>query len=206
MRIALSEECKSCICERFRQRNSKSRRTRITQERWSPICSNRTLRLRRPFRNGQSTSYKSGPMRGWLYLGVAMDLYSRAIVEWSMNQRMTQQLVCDALTMALFRWRFPKSTILHSDHGSQYCSKRYQCLIKINGLRCSMGRTANCYDNAVTESFFHTLKVELVHRERYITRREAQSCIFQYIETYYNRQRRHSAIGYQIPIIFAGTA
>lgn len=143
---------------------------------------------------------------GWLYLAVVMDLYSRAIVGWSMNQRMTQHLVCDALTMALFRRHFPKGTILHSDRGSQYCSKRYQRLIKINGLRCSMGHTANCYDNAVTESFFHTLKVELVHRERYVTRREAQCSIFEYIETYYNRQRMHSAIRYQIPMVFEKTA
>jgi len=143
---------------------------------------------------------------GWLYLAVVMDLYSRAIVGWSMNRRMTQQLVCDALTMALFRRRFPKGTILHSDRGSQYCSKRYQRLIRSNGLCGSMGRKANCYDNAVTESFFHTLKVELVHRERYVTRRRAQSSIFEYIETYYNRQRRHSAIGHQIPMIFEKAA
>ena len=121
-----------------------------------------------------------------------MDLYSRAIVGWSMNRRMTQQLVCDALTMALFRRHFPKGTIIHSDRGSQYCSKRYQRLIKNNGLRCSMGRRATCYDNAAMESFFHTLKVEFVHRERYITRRMAKSSIFEYIETYYNRQRKHS--------------
>ena len=139
---------------------------------------------------------------GWLYLAVVMDLYSRAIVGWSMNQRMTQQLVCDALTMALFRRRFPKGTIIHSDRGSQYCSKRYQRLIKNNGLRCSMGRKANCYDNAVTESFFHTLKVELVYRERYTTRGRARSSIFEYIEMYYNRQRKHSAIGHRIPMLF----
>ncbi len=143
---------------------------------------------------------------GWLYLAVVMDLYSRAIVGWSMNRRMTQQLVCDALTMALFRRHFPKGTIIHSDRGSQYCSKRYQRLIKNNGLRCSMGRKANCYDNAVMESFFHTLKVELVHRERYATRRMATSRIFEYIETYYNRQRKHSAIGHKIPIQFEQAA
>ena len=143
---------------------------------------------------------------GWLYLAVVMDLYSRAIVGWAMNRRMTQQLVCDALTMALFRRRFPKATIIHSDRGSQYCSQRYQQLIRSNGLCCSMGHKANCYDNAVMESFFHTLKVELVHRERYETRRMAQSCIFEYIETYYNRQRKHSAIGYRIPMIFEQTA
>ena len=115
-----------------------------------------------------------------MYLAVVMDLYSRAIVGWSMNRRMTQQLVCDALTMALFRRHFPKG-IIHSDRGSQYCSKRYQRLIKNNGLRCSMGHRATCYDNAAMESFFHTLKVELVHRERYITRRMAKSSIFEYI-------------------------
>lgn len=143
---------------------------------------------------------------GWLYLAVVMDLYSRAIVGWSMNRRMTDQLVCDALTMALFRRHFPQGTIIHSDRGSQYCAKRYQRLIKNNGLRCSMGRRANCYDNAVTESFFHTLKVELVHRQRYRTRKLAKSSIFEYIETYYNRQRKHSAIGHQIPMLFEQTA
>ena len=143
---------------------------------------------------------------GWLYLAVVLDLYSRAIVGWAMNRRMTQQLVCDALTMALFRRHFPTATIIHSDRGSQYCSQRYQQLIRSNGLCCSMGHKGNCYDNAVTESFFHTLKVELVHRERYVTRRRAQSRIFEYIETYYNRERKHSAIGQRIPMVFEKTA
>lgn len=143
---------------------------------------------------------------GWLYLAVVMDLYSRAIVGWAMNRWMTQQLVCDALSMALLRRGFPKETLLHSDRGSQYCSQRYQRLIKSHGLHCSMGRRATCYDNAVTESFFHTLKVELVHRERYVTRRMAQSSIFEYIEMYYNRRRRHSAIGHQIPMLFEEAA
>ncbi len=139
---------------------------------------------------------------GWLYLAVVMDLYSRAIVGWSMNCRMTQQLVCDALTMALSRRHFPTGTIIHSDRGSQYCSKSYQLLLTSHSLRCSMGRRATCYDNAVTESFFHTLKVELVHRERYTRRNMAKSSIFEYIETYYNRQRKHSAIGHRIPMLF----
>lgn len=139
---------------------------------------------------------------GWLYLAVVMDLYSRAIVGWSMQRRMTQQLVVDALTMALFRRKFPKNTIIHSDRGSQYCSAAYQKLIKEAGLRCSMGRRANCYDNAAMESFFHTLKVELVHRDRYATRRSASAAVFEYIEVYYNRKRKHSAIGHQIPMQF----
>jgi transposase InsO family protein len=140
--------------------------------------------------------------QGWLYLAVVMELYSRAIIGWSMNARMTQQLVCDALSMALFRRGFPHSVIIHSDRGSQYCSKRYQRLIALNGLQCSMGRKATCYDNAAMESFFHSLKVELVHRELYATRRQARGSIFEYIETYYNRQRKHSAIGNQIPMQF----
>ena len=139
---------------------------------------------------------------GWLYLAVIMDLYSRAIIGWSMGKRMTQQLMCDALTMALFRRGFPKGVIIHSDRGSQYCSTAYQKLIKMTGLRCSMGRRATCYDNAAMESFFHTLKVELTHRERYTTRQAAKGAIFEYIETYYNRKRRHSAIGYKIPMLF----
>ena len=137
---------------------------------------------------------------GWLYLAVVMDLYSRAVIGWSMQGRMTQQLVCDALTMALFRRRFPRQVIVHSDRGSQYCSKRYQRLLKQHGLLGSMGRTGCCYDNAAMESFFHTLKVELIYRESYLDRQSARQSIFQYIELYYNRQRRHSAIGYQIPM------
>ena len=140
--------------------------------------------------------------QGWLYLAVVMDLYSRAIIGWSMNARMTQQLVCDALTMALFRRGFPRSVIVHSDRGSQYCSNRYQRLMAVHGLRCSMGRKATCYDNAAMESFFHSLKVELVHRECYVSRQHARSSIFEYIEMYYNLQRKHSAIGYQIPMQF----
>lgn len=139
---------------------------------------------------------------GWLYLAVVMDLYSRAIIGWSMNKRMTQQLVCDALTMALFRRGFPKGVITHSDRGSQYCSNRYQRLIKLNQLNCSMSRKGCCYDNAAMESFFHSLKVEMIYRECYETREQARHSIFEYIEIYYNQCRRHSAIGNNIPMVF----
>jgi putative transposase len=139
---------------------------------------------------------------GWLYLAVVMDLYSRSIIGWSLQKRMTQQLVCDALTMGLFRRGFPKGVIIHSDRGSQYCSKRYQKLLRQNQLICSMSRKGCCYDNAAMESFFHSLKVELVYRETYVTREQARQSIFKYIEVYYNRQRRHSAIGYQIPMLY----
>jgi len=106
----------------------------------------------------------------------------------------------------LFRRGFPTNTILHSDRGSQYCSQRYQQLSAAHGLYGSRGRKATCDDHAVTESFFHTLKVELVHRERCVTRRMAQSSIVEYIETYDNRQRHHSALGQQIPMVFKKTA
>jgi len=139
---------------------------------------------------------------GWMYLAVVLDLYSRAVIGWSIQTRMTQQLVCDALTMALFRRGFPKGVIIHSDRGSQYCSTRYQRLLKANQLQCSMSRKGCCYDNAAMESYFHTLKVELVYRENYHTREQAKQSIFQYIEIYYNRQRRHSAINNQIPMMF----
>lgn len=137
---------------------------------------------------------------GWLYLATVMDLFSRSIVGWSMHKRMTKKLICDALLMALWRRGFPKNVIVHSDRGSQYCSGTYQQLLKDNSLRCSMSGRGNCYDNAAMESFFHTLKVEEVHRVRYCTRDQARYRIFEYIESYYNTIRRHSANGNKSPL------
>ena len=136
---------------------------------------------------------------GWLYLCVYIDLYSRSVIGWSMNKRMTKALVCDALTMALWRRGFPKDVIVHSDRGSQYASKRYRRLLKAYGLHGSMSKKGDCWDNACAESFFGTLKVEHVYDFDYITREEAKQSIFEYIELYYNKRRRHSAIGYNIP-------
>lgn len=136
---------------------------------------------------------------GWLYLAVIIDLHSRAVIGWSMNKRMTKQLVCDALIMALFKRKFPKNIIVHTDRGSQYCSNKYREIIKNNKLIGSMSRKGNCWDNAISESFFHTLKVELVHQQKYLTRQEAKSSIFQYIEGYYNPKRMHSSIDYKTP-------
>ena len=137
--------------------------------------------------------------QGWLYLCVIIDLYSRRVIGWSMSKRINRHLVCNALLMALWRRGFPKGVIVHSDRGSQYCSKVYQRLIKIHGLVCSMSGKGCCYDNAACESFFHTLKVELVHDQNYQTRAHANSSIFEYIEAYYNQKRRHSAINYMTP-------
>jgi len=139
---------------------------------------------------------------GWMYLAVVIDLYSRAVIGWSIQPTMSRQLVCDALMMALWRRGFPRGVLFHSDRGSQYCSNDYQKMLKIYGFICSMSRKGNCWDNAVAESFFHTMKTELVYTERYATRDIAKQSIFQYIEMYYNRVRRHSTLGSIAPAIF----
>ena len=139
---------------------------------------------------------------GWLYLAVIIDLHSRAIIGWSMNKRMTKDLVCRALLMALFKRGFPKKVIMHSDRGSQYASKKHQKLLEVYDLIGSMSRKGNCWDNAIAESFFHTLKVELVNSAQFATRGEAKLAIFEYIEGYYNRRRMHSAINYYAPMEF----
>lgn len=136
---------------------------------------------------------------GWLYLAVMIDLYSRVVVGWAMSERMTAQLVDDALMMAVWKRKPPKGLMVHSDRGSQYASDLYQATIKDHDFICSMSRKGNCWDNAPSESFFHTLKTELTHHRRYQTRQEAKQDIFEYIEVFYNRQRRHSTIGYQTP-------
>lgn len=137
---------------------------------------------------------------GWLYLAVIIDVHSRAVIGWSMSRQMKKQLVCDALMMALFKRKFPKNVIVHSDRGSQYCSKKYRSILENNGLIGSMSRKGNCWDNAIAESFFHTLKVELIHVESFETRNAARQAVFQYIEGYYNLVRLHSAIDYKAPI------
>jgi transposase InsO family protein len=139
---------------------------------------------------------------GWLYLATVIDLYSRLVVGWAMSERMTAQLVCDALKMALWRRGMSRGVIVHSDRGSQYCSAAYQALIRKHGLLCSMSAKGNCYDNACAESFFHTLKVEAIHGGRFATREEMRQTVFEYIEVDYNRTRRHSANGYISPMAF----
>ena len=136
---------------------------------------------------------------GWLYLAAVLDLHSRAVIGWAMGDRIKKQLACDALLMALFKRKFPNSVIVHSDRGVQYCSEQYRNLIKNNKLIGSMSRKGDCWDNAIAESFFHTLKVELIHENHYATREEARQHIFQYIEGYYNKKRLHSAIDYRVP-------
>lgn len=139
---------------------------------------------------------------GWLYLAVVLDLYSRLVVGWSMSERMTTPLVCDALTMAIFRRHRPPGVIVHSDRGSQYCSREYRHLLNQHTLLCSMSKTGDCYDNAAMESWNHRLKVEAIHGERFVTREQAKMQVFEYIEVYYHRQRLHSTLGYRSPVEF----
>jgi putative transposase len=138
--------------------------------------------------------------QGWLYLAAVMDLYSRRIVGWAMADHLRADLPLTALAMAISAPRPGAGLIHHSDRGVQDASADYRKLMQSAGLRASMSRRANCYDNAPMESFFHTLKTELVHHRQYATRAEATQDIFAYIEGFYNRTRRHSAIGYISPI------
>ena len=136
---------------------------------------------------------------GWLYLAVMIDLYSRKIVGWSMSRNIDAQLVCDALMMALWRRKFPQGVIVHSDRGSQYASHAFRDLLKKYSLTQSMSRKGDCWDNACAESFFHSLKVELIHGEPLQNGKQTRESICEYIEVDYNRYRRHSAIGFISP-------
>jgi len=136
---------------------------------------------------------------GWLYLAAVLDLFSRKIIGWAMRDHMRTELPLAALTMAVQRQRPQPGLIHHSDRGSQYVSGDYQHALASSGIVPSMSRKGNCWDNAPMESFFHTLKTELVHHKNYATKEEAKRDLFQYIESFYNRQRIHSALGYLTP-------
>lgn len=139
---------------------------------------------------------------GWLYVAVLVDLYSRRVVGWAMGARVTTELTHTALTMALQQRRGQDTLLHHSDRGSQYAAGHYQQRLATQGIQCSMSRPGNCWDNAVVESFFASLKTELIYRRRFQTRQEAQRAIFTYIEGFYNRRRRHSTLGYRSPLEF----
>jgi len=140
--------------------------------------------------------------QGWLYLAVVMDLYSRRIIGWSMSRRINRHLVLDALNMALGQRRPNEELIHHSDRGVQYLSDDFQELLRANGITCSMSDKGSCYDNAVVESFFASLKRERIKRRNYRTRDEARADVFDYIERFYNRKRRHGYVGNISPVQF----
>lgn len=137
---------------------------------------------------------------GWMYLAVVLDLFSRRVVGWGMSSRLNRRLAIDALEMALWRRRPVAGLLHHSDRGCQYASNEYRQLLAQYGMQCSMSRKGDCWDNAVVESFFHTLKTELVHHRRYRTRQQARVDLFDYIELFYNRRRRHSHLNYVSPV------
>lgn len=140
--------------------------------------------------------------KGWLYLSAIMDLYSRMIVGWSMGEKNNTELIEDALKMAAANRKDVQGVLLHSDQGVQYASTAYQQLLSNLGVVCSMSRKGNCWDNAPMESFFHSLKTEWVVFEDYKTRSEAKTSLFDYIELFYNRKRRHSALKNRSPWVF----
>jgi transposase InsO family protein len=139
---------------------------------------------------------------GWLFLAVIVDLYSRQVVGWSLDKTMTKELVCSALRQAYFRRKPGTGIIFHSDRGSQYCSKEFRSQLSQYQMLQSQSRKANCWDNACVESFFHTLKTEMIYHEDFQTRDDAHRAIFDWIEAFYNRQRIHSTLGYKSPIDF----
>ena len=137
---------------------------------------------------------------GWLYLAAILDIYSRKIVGWQVDKRLHTELVEKALRNALRDRKVEKGIIFHSDQGIQYTSDRIRKILKDNGFRQSMSRRGNCYDNAITESFFHTLKTEMTRELKNKSRQEARVSLFEYIELFYNRNRLHSSLGYRSPV------
>jgi len=141
-------------------------------------------------------------MSQWMYLATVMDLYSRFIVGWSIDTQMTELLACNAFQMAIGRRNVTRQMIIHSDQGVQYRSKVYQDMLRDHGCQISMSRKGNCWDNAAMESFFSRLKVELIYGEKFYNFDHVRQEVFEYIEIYYNRQRKHSALGYKSPLQF----
>lgn len=143
---------------------------------------------------------------GWLFLAVIVDLFSRQVVGWSLDKTMTKELVCSALRQAYLRRQPGLGLVFHSDRGSQYCSKEFRNQLTQYQMLQSQSRRANCWDNACVESFFHTLKTEMIYHEDFVTREQARRAIFEWVEAFYNRQRIHSTLGYMTPVAFEARA
>jgi transposase InsO family protein len=139
---------------------------------------------------------------GWLYLAVILDLHSRRVIGWAVSDRLKRDLAIRALKMAIALRSPPRGCVFHSDRGSQYCSHDHQKILRDHGMQSSMSGKGNCYDNAIVETFFKTIKAELVWRRTWETRRQAETSIFQYINGFYNPRRRHSALGGKSPLAF----
>jgi transposase InsO family protein len=191
--------------ERLFARQRSKYRVRTTDSRHGgPIAPHRlqNLTVRRPDQVWVSDATGILTGQGWLYLVAVLDLCTRRVVGWAMHQSLDARLVSAALRMALLQRRPRRSLIVHSDRGSQFASAAYRQLLAQYGLLASMSRTGNCYDNAFIESFWSTLKYEVVYHERFASFAQARTAIFHYIETFYNRSRLHSSLAYQSPIQF----
>jgi transposase InsO family protein len=188
--------------EGIRSKTKRRFRSIATKREEAPAAPNRLERrftATRPNRVWASDITIVRTAEGWLHLAIVLDLFSRKVVGWATSTAVTQTLALEALQMA-FATRKPKPGLLHhSDRGGQYLSAAYQHLLDEHGARCSMSRPGNCLDNAAVESFFHTLKTELVYQQHYRTREQARLAIFEYIESFYNRTRLHSTLDYRSP-------
>jgi putative transposase len=200
--------CRNTVAKLMRQAQimpKAIRRFRVTTDsrntKASPNLVDRVFAVSRPNACWLSDITYIPTREGWLYLAAILDLYSRAVVGWCMSKSLDSQLAQDALTMAIKR-RGSGPAILHSDQGSTYATAAYRALLDRHAIRQSMSRKGDCWDNAPMESFFHTLKTELVMHCDYKTRDQARASLFEYMEVFYNRQRRHSTIRYAAPLAF----
>ena len=188
----------------FARQRSKYRVATTDSRHGGPIAPNRVraLVLRRPNQVWTTDATCILTAQGWLYLVAVLDVFSRRVVGWAMSQLLDAPLVIAALRMALNQRHYSQNLILHSDRGAQFASAAYRQVLAKHGLTASMSRKGNCYDNAFIESFFSTLKYELIYHHRFGSFAQARTAIFDYIETFYNRIRLHSSLAYQSPISF----
>jgi putative transposase len=200
--------CRNTVAKLMRQADivpKATRRFRVTTDSRnttaSPNLLGRAFRVHRANHSWVSDITFIPTREGWLYLAAILDLHSRAVVGWAMSRTLNSELATAALVMAIAK-RDKAPTILHSDQGSTYATASYRDLLRSYAIRQSMSRKGNCWDNAPMESFFHTLKTELVMHCDYQTRTQARSSLFDYMEVFYNRQRRHSSNHYQAPLAF----
>lgn len=197
LRLMKQEGLQSKHCKKFKATTNSKHELAI-----SPNLLQRDFDVQEPDRAYVSDITYIWTSEGWLYLAVTIDLFSRLVVGWSLSTRMFASLVTDALEMAIAKRDPDPGLIHHSDRGVQYASDAFQTILEEHDYRGSMSRKGDCWDNAVAESFFKTLKAELIRERRYSTRDEARFEIFEYIEVFYNRQRKHSANGYLSPFTY----
>jgi len=195
------------LMRRFGIRSKLKRRFRKTtnsahNERISPNLVRRNFSVERPNKIWVSDVTYLWTNEGWLYLAVTLDLFSRRVVGWSMSERLTTSLVLQCLHSALNTRQIEGELIHHSDRGREYASYEFRAYLERHYIRPSMSRRSDCWDNAVAESFFHTLKGEMAQHQSFLTRSEARSKVFDWIEVFYNRQRLHSTLGYQTPVVY----